>query len=213
MQRPRMLPAIALVAFLSSSAIAAEDKPPEELSSPDHRYSVRILHSALAGADPYEDFFTIAIRSGQQYIAKYPTVGFLLDGFWSPDGKYVAVDNRRANSGDYLWVFRLSDGRAVRMPVDAVPGHPDDAYEKYAEDLVQRVTRKFPELTYGEFRKLFTFAKGWTKSGELHVKTNFGFRNLPEDQIAFLLQTYKVANDKLVLVDETVDKAPWPPKA
>jgi hypothetical protein len=58
---------------------------------------------------------------------------------------------------------------------------------------------------------LFTFAHAWTKSGELEVKTNLGFRNL-QDQIAFLLQTYKIVDDKLVLIDETVSKAPWPPK-
>ncbi len=206
--------AIAACLILASpSATAAEDEPSEELYSPDQHYSVRILHSALPGADPHGGFFTMAVRSGQQYIAKYPTMGFLLDAFWSPDAKYVAVDNRRANSGDYLWVFRLSDGHAIRMPVDAVPGYPEDAYEKYAEDLVQRVTRRFPELTSGEFRKLFTFAKGWTESGDLLVKTNFAFRNLPEGQIAILVQTFRVADDKLVLVDEKADKAPWPPKA
>jgi hypothetical protein len=171
------------------------------------------LATALPGTDPNDGFCTIAVRRGHEYIAKYPTIGYLIDAFWSPDGKYVAVDNRRANSGDYLWVFRLNDGHAIRMPVDAVPGHPEDVYEKYAEGLVQRVTHKFPELTYGEFRKLFTFAKDWTKSGELLVKTNFAFRNLPDGQIAILLQTYRVRGDKLVLVNEVVDKAPLPPKA
>jgi len=212
MRCPRVLPTAAVVAFLSSAAIAAEDSPQEELYSPDHRYSVRILHSALPGTDPYEGFFTIVVSSGQQYISKYPTIGFLIDAFWSADGKWVAVDNRRANSGDYLWVFRLSDGCVIRMPVDAVPGHPEDAYEKYATDLVERVTRKFPELTYDELRKLFTFAKGWTDSGDLLVKTNFAFRNLPEGEIAILLQTFKVADDRLVLIEEKADRAPWPPK-
>jgi hypothetical protein len=203
----------ALTATLfSSAATAAEDTPPAEIYSPNHRFSVRILQSALPGSDPDNGFFTIGIRHDRRYLAKYPTIGFLLDAFWSPDEKYVAVDNRRSNSGDYLWVFRLKEGRAVRMPADAVPRQPDQAYEKYAKDLVQRVTQKFPELTYGSFRKLFTFAKGWTSSGDLLVKTNFAFENLPDDQVAILLQTFRVAGDKLLLVDEQVDKAPWPPK-
>jgi hypothetical protein len=206
---------IALAACLAlafSSASVAQEKAPEELYSPDQHYSVRILQTALPGADPDEGFFTIALRRGKQYIATYPTMGYLIDAFWSPDTKYVAVDNRRGNSGDYLWVFRLSDGHAVRMPVDAVPSRPEDAYAKYAEDLVHRVTRTFPELTYGEFSKLFTFAKGWTESGDLLVKTNFAFRNLPENQVAILLQTFKIGDDKLVLIQEKADKAPWPPK-
>jgi hypothetical protein len=210
--RSSVFTAVVVAAFVSSAATAAEDNPPEELYSPDQRYSVKILHSALPGADPHDGFFTIAVRSGEQYVAKYPTIGFLIDAFWSADGKYVAVDNRRANSGDYLWVFRLSDRHAIRMPVDAIPGHPEDAYEKYTAHLVERVTSKFPELTYDEFRKLFTFAKGWTDSGDLIVKTNFAFRNLPEGQVAILLQTFKIADDKLVLIDEKADKAPWPPK-
>ncbi len=210
--RSSVFTAVVVAAFVSSAATAAEDNPPEELYSPDQRYSVKILHSALPGADPYDGFFTIAVRSREQYIAKYTTTGFLIDAFWSADGKCVAVDNRRANSGDYLWVFRLSNGRAIKMPVDAATGHPEDAYEKYTADLVQRVTRKFPELTYDEFRKLFTFAKGWTDSGDLIVKTNFVFGNLPDNQIAILLQTFKIADDKLVLIDEKADKAPWPPK-
>ena len=77
-----------------------------------------------------DGFFTIAVRNGKQYVAKYPTEGYLIDAFWSPDGRYVAVDNRRANSGDYLWVFRLRDGHAIKMPVDAQPQHDDDVCEK-----------------------------------------------------------------------------------
>jgi hypothetical protein len=204
--------AAAMVIFVSSAARAAEDNPPRELYSPDHHYSVQLLDTALPGSDPDDGFSTIAVRSGDHYLAKYPTIGFLIDAFWSRDRKYVAVDNRRANSGDYLWVFRLADGRAIRMPIDAIPSHADNAFEKYAKQLVQHVSRQFPELTFGEFRKLFRFAKGWTESGDLIVKTNFAFTNLPDDQIAILLQTFRITDDKLVLVNEKAEKAPWPPK-
>jgi hypothetical protein len=194
--------AAAILSLTASSR--AQEAPPEELYSPNHQYSVNILESALPGSDPYEGFFTIVVRRGKHDISQFPTEGYLIDAFWSSDGKYVAVDNRRGNSGDYLWVFRLSDGRAIRMP--------QDAHERYAIDLVQKVTSRFPQLTYGELRKLFTFAKGWTTSGELLVKTNFSFRNLPEGQMAILLQTFKIVDDRLILIEEKADKAPWPPK-
>ena len=132
--------AIALTILPLVRGIAAGEEPPEELYSPDHRYSISILHSTSPGSDPNDAFFTIAVRSGDRYISKYPTEGYLIDAFWSPDGKYVAVDNRRANSGDYLWVFRLKDGRAIKMPVDAGTKHPAEHYEKYAEQAVKRVT-------------------------------------------------------------------------
>src|ERR1700692_2206967 len=96
---------IALAVLAPALSIIAQEKPLEELYSLDKRYSVTILHSALPGSDPYNGFFTIAMRRGKRELAKYPTQGYLIDAFWSPDGSYVAVDNRRGNSGDYLWVF------------------------------------------------------------------------------------------------------------
>ena len=75
------------------------------------------------------------------------------------------------------------------------------------------MTAVYPELTYDQFRKLFVFAHGWTKTGELQVKTNLAFRNL-ENAIAVVWETYKIENDKLVLVDRKIEKSPWaPPKA
>jgi hypothetical protein len=198
---------IALAILAPAVNSIAQEKPPEELYSPDKRYSVTILHSALPGSDPYNGFFTMAVRSGKQDLAKHPTQGYLIDAFWSPDGKYVAVDNRRGNSGDYLWVFSLRDGSAIKMPIEAGPKRPTEYYERILRDIVARVTAVYPELTYDQFNKLFTLAQGWTKSGELQVKTNMKFRNL-ENEIAVLWETYRVEQDKLVLVDHKVQKAP-----
>jgi hypothetical protein len=207
----RHVPALfALVIIALAGFSRAQGGPPTELYSPDHRYSVTILQTALPGSDPDEGFLTIAVRHGKQDVSKYPTEGYLIDAFWSPNGRYVAVDNRRANSGDYLWVFRLSDGRAIKMPVDANPGHSNGVYDKYAEEVVNRVTAVYPELTYGQFTKLFVFAKGWTNSGDLHVKTNLAFRNL-ENAIGVVWETYKIDNDQLVLIQRRIEKAPWPP--
>jgi hypothetical protein len=201
---------IALAVLAPALSIIAQEKLLEELYSPDKRYSVTILHSALPGSDPYNGFFTIAVRSGKRDLGKYPTQGYLIDAFWSPDGSYVAVDNRRGNSGDYLWVFRLRDGHAIKTPIDASPKQPTEYYEKNVREAVARVTAVYPELIYDQFKKLFTFAHGWTKSGELQVKTNMGFRNL-ENEIVVVWETYKIENEKLILVDRRIEKSPWPP--
>ena len=97
------------------------------------------------------------------------------------------------------------------MPVDAGPECPTEHYEKYVGDVVKHVTAVYPELTYQHFNKLFTFAHGWTKSGELQVNTNLAFRNL-ESQIAVLWETFEIANGKLVLIHQKVEKTPWPAK-
>jgi hypothetical protein len=48
----------------------------------------------------------------------------------------------------------FADGRSNKMPVDAQPQDADDVYEKYAEEVVHRVTAVYPDLTYDQFRKL-----------------------------------------------------------
>ncbi len=203
-----ILTAIGLAVLAPAVNSIAQEKLPEELYSPDQRYSIKILRSALPGFDTASDgLFTIAVRTGKQYVAKYPTEGALIDAFWSPDGRYVAVDNSRGNSGDYLWVFRLRDGRAIKKPVDAPPQHAGDIYRKYAEEVVHRVTAVYPELTFDQFRKLLVLAHGWTKTGELQVKTNLGFRNL-ENANVVVWEIYKIENDKLVLVDRKIEKSP-----
>ena len=201
---------IALAILAPAVNSIAQEKPPDDLYLPDKQYSIGILHSALPGSDPYEGFFTIVVRNGKHDLAKYSTQGYLIDAFWSPDGRCVAVDNRRGNSGDYLWVFNLRDGSAIKTPVDAGPKRPTEYYEKNVREAVARVTSVYPELTYDQFKKLFTFAHGWTKSGELQVKTNMGFRNL-ENEIAVVWEKYKIENEKLILVDRRIEKSSWPP--
>ncbi len=130
------------------------------------------------------------------------------------DGRYVAVDNRHANSGDYLWVFSLSDGRTIKKPVDTGPqGKAEpDAYERLVKSLLDPVTERFPALNATHFLKLFVFAHGWTKSSELQVKTYLGFDNL-EHQIVAICETYQIKDDKLILRNMKIQKLPWPPAA
>jgi hypothetical protein len=200
--------AAAILALVTSSP--GQWNPPNELLSPDHQYSVTILHTALPGSDPNNGIFTIAVRRGKQDLSKYPTEGYLLDAFWSPSGKYVAVNNRRASAGDYLWVFRLSDGRAIKMPVDAQPGHANDVHVH--DKVIQGVTAVYADLTIDLFRKLYVLAHRWTASGQLEVKTDLEFQNLDlENEIGVVRETYKIENEKLVLLARKIEKVPRPP--
>jgi hypothetical protein len=66
----------------------------------------------------HPDECTLRVSAGGKILAEFPTMGYLLDVLFSPDNAYVAVNNRRANAGDYLWVMSLRDGKPIKMPDD-----------------------------------------------------------------------------------------------
>ena len=101
-------------------ASPANDGPPAQIASPNGTALVRILHQAMPGTDGVTDFFTLEVLRGGKVVARMPTEGYLISCYWSPDGRLVAVNNRRGNSGDYLWVFALSDGACLKKADDAL---------------------------------------------------------------------------------------------
>jgi hypothetical protein len=108
-----------LTVGLNSVSLAAAIAPPSsDISSPDGVYSLRISNTAVPGSDPYKGFYALELSRRGNVLSKHATEGYLLEAFWSKDGKFVAVNNRRGSSGDYLWIFRLSDGKALKEPND-----------------------------------------------------------------------------------------------
>jgi hypothetical protein len=108
--------AILLLLCLPFDAHTQQDSQ-QILRSPDGRYSVEIVQKPMRKADATLDFFTLVLSSKGKPVARVPSYGHLTAAFWSDDGNYVAVNNRRGNSGDYLWVFRLADGDALKRPM------------------------------------------------------------------------------------------------
>lgn len=167
-----------------------------QLASPDGQYRIEMLHSALPGSDPVSGFYTIVVVRRDEVLSRFPTQGYLISAFWSRDGKYVAVNNRRANSGDYVWVFSLIDGKAIKSP-DEIPG------EVYAD----RATREISNISLKTFKKHLTMAKGWTPNGELEVQSDLIFQNL-KDEVVLREALYRVQNGELVLAREGFSTRP-----
>lgn len=186
-------------ALLTAGACLAADADqpagvPSRLLSPNGSYAVEIFDTALPNSDPYESFYTLSLSHGGKVVSKFPTEGYLLNALWSPDGKYVAINNRRGSSGDYVWVLRLRDGKAIKVPTDDAAGL-----------IVERVNQKFPELTKTTFNRRYTLAKKWKSADELVVTTELQFFNLD----GFLIrveETDQVLSDKLKSTLETVEK-------
>lgn len=233
--RSLILPVVIALLCVRTS-IALEDDPPEELFSPNHRFSIKLLHKALAGFDAADFCFTLAVYDRERCLSEFPTVGYLLEAFWSPDGEYVAVNNRRANNGDYLWVLRLADGKAVKKPVDAddepmtavrseqfkqlhllSPNESDRRYkeltknrpyEDYLREVEHRVASIYPTLSDGSINHLYDVAVGWTEPQILQTRTTVTFFSL-KNEFVEIRESFAVEADKLTLVKRSIKKVPF----
>lgn len=188
-------PLIALVVLVSSSR-AASNSPPVQLCSHNRTFCVEIIDKALPDSDPYEGFYTIVLSKRGHALSQLPTEGYLLGALWSPNGKYVAVNNRRGSSGDYVWLFRLTDGKALKVP-----------HDEAAEDIVQQVSRKFPQFTKQTFNRCYTLARHWNTRNEIEIRTEVQFFNL-SNAIIRVDEVDKIEGDRLVTVSQSIQEVP-----
>lgn len=182
--------------FCLRLCFAQEDTLPRQLCDREGVHCVEIDNSPLPESDPETGFYTLILSRNHVVLSKFATEGYLIDALWSPDGKYVAVNNRRANSGDYLWVLRLADGMPVKIPRDE-----DD------EAIVKRVTTKFARLSMETFNRRYTTARKWTHKNELAIRSSLEFLNLNYAVIR-VDDVRRIEGDKLVIFRERITKVP-----
>lgn len=148
----------------------APDMPPARIASPDGAAAVRILEQAMPGADdPLLDFFTLEVLQGDKVVARAPTMGYLMSAHWSPDGRLVAINNRRGNQGDYLWVFSLPDGACLKRPDDALGARWAGAAMAEIEDQVK-------EASATTLNRNWITSDGWSPAGELNITVRARYR-------------------------------------
>lgn len=182
-----ILPALILIAIACAHGADRQRKPPRKSSnesgppsqacSSDSKYCV---HMKPTAGQP--DECTLDVSAGAKTLAKFPTMGYLLDVFFSPDNAYVAINNRRANAGDYVWVISLRDGKAIKMPDDVAEEAGKKELGKIAGDHWSDQSRPevialCPTCTSDDLRHSFRFSTGWTSSGELKVVEELEFSN------------------------------------
>ena len=133
-------------------------------SSPDKQYEVKIVRETMPGADP-EDLFTLILKDRKKTITKIPTSGYLLGAKWSPDRNYVAVNNRIGNSGDYLWVFSLPEGKVLKRP-------DDQTATQWWKASSLAIQEQNPRATDENFNRAWLTGKEWDAKGRLIVKVH-----------------------------------------
>lgn len=159
----------------SSHKAKNESGPPSKVCSSDSKYCVQMVPTA-----GHPDESTLRLSAAGKTLAEFPTMGYLLDVFFSPDNAHVAINNRRANAGDYLWVISLHDGRAIKMPDDVAEeaGKKDAgkiAGDHWSDQSMPEIATLCPTCTSDDLRHSFLFSSGWTSSGELKVVEEFEF--------------------------------------
>jgi len=108
-------------------------------------------------------------------------MGYLLDVFYSADNSYVAINNRRANAGDYLWVISLRDGQPLKIPEDVATELGKKELGQISGDhfplhrAMPEVTALCPECTTDNLNHPFLFSRDWKSSDELNVVEEFHF--------------------------------------
>jgi len=191
-----------------------ESGPPSQVCSSDSKYCVSMK---LKVGHP--DECTLRVSTGSKTLAEFPTMGYLLNVFFSPDNAYVAINNRRANSGDYLWVISLHDGKAIKMPDDVAEeaGKKDlggIAGTHWSDQSRPDVIVLCPTCTSDDLRPSFLFSTGWTSSGELKVVEELEFSNgwMEVNNLCRLSETgLSAADEKVVKEDHPSDivKRAW----
>jgi len=174
--------------MVAASALAEADSLPSVFYSPNHKYSAEII-----APDTYKigNDSVLVVRSGKNAVVRAAANGYITEVYWSSDQNYVAINNRNAESGDYLWVISLHRGRVVRKPFDHVLKYVDGG-------------SKYPEYKKFEFHKGWIFATGWDKRGELGVREDVLYRNI-DDYIA-IDYVYSVKDGRLRLVSWDLSK-------
>jgi len=180
--------------------------PPIEVCSRDSKYCVRMIRKS-----GHPDDCTLRLSSSGRTLAEFPTLGYLLDVFFSSDNRYVAINNRRANSGDYLWVISLRDGQALKIPDDVAdePGKKElgkISGDHWSDQAIPEVVALCPKCTVANLGHGFLFARGWKSASALKVAEEFEF---PEGWIV-LNSVCQITGPNLSVIEHKIEKESRP---
>jgi hypothetical protein len=129
----------------ANAQLATQDTPappPAKLESPNRDYVIEMRDNDDASASYDSDRLLVISRNGKQ-IASQKTFGYLSgDASWNDSGTLVAINNRRGNSGDYVWIFSLPDGQCLKAADSAQFHFVMEAADKAFRNLDKRAVAK-----------------------------------------------------------------------
>lgn len=170
-----------------------------EIDSPDRQFLIKIVDEKMAKADPIMGDMTLVVSKGNHVIFRAPTTGYLIDALWNRDGNFVAINNRRGNSGDYVWIVSLLSGKALKKPDDGTFSVP-----------LKTIAKECARCTEGSFDRDLMMAKAWRSVNEVEIETRWRFY---ETALVVRTATYKIDGRKFRLIKQRIVNHPpdWQP--
>ena len=205
------LTAILISFVIASTAISAEEEhsnssnnnrtPPSKICDLSGERCVRLVSNGQPKATDGD--CALVISSKGKDLSRSSTYGYLLSAVWSPDGKYVAVNNRRANAGDYVWIFSLTNGAAIKVPGDIAAEQKRTMMATDHSKVVKEITRRFPSCIADTLRKSSLTARSWRNPNELIVREDFIF-DAPAVMFVTVEENYRIEGGKFELLPQLI---------
>lgn len=182
--------------------------------TPDGRYCVQMVYQRLPDAPNGEDS-SLVVSSKDKVLSRFPTYGSFRGIYWSPNRKYVALNNRRANGGDYLWIISLTDGKALKIPDDLAIqlgkeelGHAKgDNWKQDMEEVYSRFPQCVFQSEHPEFvgvKRDYLVAQRWKSSTELAVFHEVRcYRDA--ETIIEIKKVYRIDRGKAALIAQAIE--------
>ena len=192
---------------LVQSAVALPKSGLSATISPEANYKLVLSDTA----EPFVYELSIMLRD--QQVMHYTFKGELVTAYWSPLGKYVAINNHYGR-GWYPWIIRLADGAVLRSagPVRS------STYDRYTDaqctpDIVtvaaNQMKQVYPLYQSDQMRNGYsTIAYGWRSDVKLLMFHEFIFDGLflKEDSSLQVFSVLVIRDEGLTAEDIRVEK-------
>ena len=201
MNPPRVFVCVLVwLSVANSSVFALPMDGKIRIDSPGNRFSLYLTDTAE------EWIYKLHIRKGNKTITTYTFSGAMMSAYWSPNFRYVVINNHDGHFGWWLWIISLSDGAVITRDG---PCH-DPNYDRYSEvhdygpDIFSIMEKQIARLDknykkYNLREGYLSIAYGWTENGDLKMFYEFPFDDL-KDSIIYGYSLDKIKHGRVKVV-------------
>lgn len=190
-----------LLFLVASTATALPTTGIFSLKSPDNRFEATLSDDLDHHSSDWRSPYWLTITDRGRQIARYRFDGELVNGYWSPSEKYLALNNHNGHCGWYVWIISLRTG-AVSRTIGANHSPEYDRYldenelpdvEKPAQNILKKLN---PGVEKDGMRlRYISVTYGWETDNRLLMFHEFVYDKLyeREENVIWLRSTFKIS--------------------